>query len=143
MSDGAHMGVGAERALGTILGGEEQPEPEERMDPVKMRAEIEAQEGPSDYNGTAMYAAKLILHYFLDDPARAQYPNETEYEKNADGSTDFSRVKTPDLYARMKADGIDLAALDLTGFMWGWAVNAARYCVELPPVPNPAIVTIG
>lgn len=32
---------------------------------------------------------------------------------------------------------------DLTGFMWGWAVNAARHILKLGAVPNPAIITVG
>jgi hypothetical protein len=35
-----------------------------------------------------------------------------------------------------------LSDLGLTGFMWGWAVNAARYSLELPLEPNPAIVVL-
>lgn len=53
-------------------------------------------------------------------------------------------VKVRDgLYDVMKAEGIDLAELELTGFMWGWAVNAARKVLGDGPVPNPAIVEIG
>lgn len=46
------------------------------------------------------------------------------------------------LYDELKDRGVAIDALDLTGFMWGWAANAARYCVELPPAPNPAIMEI-
>ena len=31
----------------------------------------------------------------------------------------------------------------ITGNQWGWAVGAVAYLTEQPPVPNPAIVTIG
>ena len=31
---------------------------------------------------------------------------------------------------------------EMTGFMWGWGVNAARRCLDLLPVHNPAILTI-
>lgn len=51
----------------------------------------------------------------------------------------------PDLYQTLKEARPDLVEgtlEELTGFMWGWAVNAARYVSGLPAVPNPAIVTI-
>jgi len=32
---------------------------------------------------------------------------------------------------------------ECSGFQFGWALNAVRAIVELPPVPNPAILTIG
>jgi hypothetical protein len=35
-----------------------------------------------------------------------------------------------------------LGALGITGFQWGWAVNAARFAESLPPEPNPAIITV-
>jgi hypothetical protein len=37
----------------------------------------------------------------------------------------------------------EIAGLGITGFQWGWGVNAARRLVELPPQPNPAIVDVG
>ena len=33
-------------------------------------------------------------------------------------------------------------AMDFTGFMVGWAENAARYCKNLPEKHNPAIIEI-
>ena len=147
MSDGAHLGVSAERALGTILGAEEQPK--EGMTAGEMKDWILActATDATDYDGMARYAAKLVLEYLLADPKRAQIPTENEYEKDENGDLVFNdegglNLVTPDLYEVMKADGIDLSSLGLTGFMWGWAVNAARRCLELGPVPNPAIVTI-
>ena len=32
--------------------------------------------------------------------------------------------------------------MDFTGFMVGWAENAARYCKNLPEKSNPAIIEI-
>lgn len=145
MTDGAHLGVGAERALKTILGGEPQPAPEERQTAEQMRDEILATTvDPHTYGGTANYAAKLILEWLLADPLRAQGPAENVYDNGPDGQMlwvdGHAVVKERGWYDLMKADGIALDTLDLTGFMWGWAVNAARRCLELPPVPNPAII---
>lgn len=137
MSDGAHLGVGAERALGTVLGNDPQPAAEERMSAGEMAEWVMAATSAdaNSYDGCARYAAKLVLTWLLEDPTRASSPPENEYD-------DAYNVTTPGWYDRMKADGSPVASLDLTGFMWGWAVNAARRCVELPPSPNPAIVSI-
>lgn len=149
--DGAHLGVSADRALKTILGGAPQPADHERMDAATMRAWIlaaEPEHSRDSYEECARYAAKLVLEYLLADPVRVAIPTENVYEEDESGglvynSTGGLNLVTPGLYERMKADGIPLSDLGLSGFQWGWAVNAARRCVELPPVANPAILTIG
>jgi hypothetical protein len=73
------------------------------------------------YAGAADYAARLIIEWYIVDP---------------------KRVHDGDPYEPMKASGIDLARFGFTGFQWGWAVNAARACLELAAVPNPAIVHV-
>lgn len=146
MSDGAHLGVSAHDALSVVLGGDEEAEKPD-MDPEQMREWIMActKEDATDYDNMARYAAKLILVFLLEDPSRASIPSENVYKKGPDGEIDWSNmeVETPGLYDVMKEAGSDIDELGLSGFMWGWAVNAARRCVELPPVPNPAIVTLG
>lgn len=101
-----------------------------------------------DYDNTARYTAKLIMEWLMADPQRAQFPVENVYEYDAEGRLVFNDKGGLNLvqkgwYDRMKDDGIPLDQLGLSGFMWGWAANAARRCLELPEVPNPAIVTIG
>lgn len=146
MADGAHLGVTAKDALGVIVGGEEEAE-KPHMDPEQMREWIMActKDDATDYENMARYAAKLILVFLLEDPSRASIPSENVYKKGADGEIDWSNmeVETPGLYEVMKEAGVPIDDLDLTGFMWGWALNAARRCCELPPVANPAIVNIG
>lgn len=148
MGDGAHIGVGAGRALDTILGGAEQPDDEERQTAEEMRAEIMAlTENPNTYDGTAKWTAKFILDWLLANPGRAQEPTETVYDWNGDPDHGADGMK-PEFtkavgwYDLMKRDGVDLADLGLSGFMWGWAVNAARRCLELPAVANPAIIDV-
>ena len=145
--DGAQLGYDAKQALGAVLGGE-QPAPEEAMSAEQMAAEIMALEGdPNTYEGTANWCAKLIVLWLQANPQRASEPTEMEYDWNGDpdrGSDGMKPefVKSIGWYEQMKRDGVELADLDLTGFMWGWAVNAARRIVELPEVPNPAILNI-
>lgn len=77
--------------------------------------------GEDTYNGTALYAAKQILQWFLENPKRA--------------------MDDADPYRAMIEAGVIVNG-DLTVFQWGWAVNAARSILELPSVPNPAIVEL-
>lgn len=139
--DGAQLRIGAEAALHAILGGEQ---PTERETAEQMAASIMAlTEDPHTYDGTARWCAQLIVRWLQADPSRAQGPVENVYALHDDGRTNYAVVAERGWYYRMKADGVPLDTLGLSGFMWGWAVNAARRCVELPEVPNPAIVTIG
>ena len=50
-------------------------------------------------------------------------------------------VRHPGLSKLLKDAGVELPN-GISGFQWGWAVNASRYCVELPPASNPAILTV-
>lgn len=149
-SDGAHLGYSAETSLKAILGAE-QPAEGSAMDPRQMMEWILSAPGepfPNDtgqaYDACARYAARLVLQWLLADPTRAQSPVENVYE--ADTEDRFAMplaVVERGWYDRMKDDGVPIGDLGLSGFMWGWAVNAARRCAELPAVPNPAIMTIG
>ncbi len=135
MADGAHLGFGAEDSMKAAIGG---AEPAESMTAQEMKDQILASEMSEgfDYNGAAMYTAKLVLLWLEEDPTRAQTPSENTYDEDY-------QVVTSGWYEQIKEANDDLAEMGLTGFMWGWAVNAARRCLELPPVPNPAIMTIG
>lgn len=148
--DGAHMGVSANRALKTILSGEDQPTEEEQMDPVQMRdwilqPDIDYGDDMGEgYGEVARRIARTILTYYMADPRRATIPTESEYDWEADpdhGAHGMKPefVKHLGLYDIMKQEGVPFEP-GFTGFQWGWAVNAARRCVELPPVPNPAFL---
>lgn len=151
MSDGAHQGVTPERALKTILGGEPAPTPDEGNEWFVLRDKVrDAAPNPDTYDGCALRAARLILEYFDEDEEREALPTENVYAKDTDGQLVWEdegrslKLVQPGLYEVMKEAGItELEYLGLTGFQWGWAVNAARHIKGLPPVPNPAIITIG
>ena len=139
--DGAQMGVDAESAMNAALGG---PQPEKVSTMAETAERIRATTTANSYSEAADYCAHLILDWLEADPSRAQGPTENVYEDDPE----TGRMAWPAVvlehgwYDRMKDDGIPLDQLALTGFMWGWAVNAARAIVELPEVPNPAIVTL-
>jgi hypothetical protein len=151
MTDGASQGIKPERALKTILGGEAPPEDDEGMSRQEMRDAILAvdlSEPPQSYDDACMQTARLIYDFVMEDPfERRKIPPETEYDWDGDpdrGSAGMKPeyIKAVGLYDTMKEHGIDLASLGLSGFQWGWAVNAARYALAELPVPNPAIITI-
>jgi hypothetical protein len=145
--DGAHLGYTAEQGMKQVLGGEE---PEETMTTAEMAAWIQGatlEQSYDSYNECARYAAKLILNAFLADPSLTNLPAETEYDWDGDPAHGTQGMKSEyiiqlGLYEVLKDRGAPLKELELTGFMYGWALNAARRCVEVGPVPNPAIVTI-
>jgi len=156
--DGAHLGVGAERALKTILGGEPAPTEAESESVEAMRARILAAPIASEtYDGVATACARLILEAWQRYPRLLEVPFETVYLTGDDGRmvligdhpADQSVVPlAPGLHSVLKSvyhgrpDALAVLS-DLTGFMWGWAVNAALRCIDQPPAPNPALITVG
>ena len=123
--DGADLNMPADGAMKAVLGGE-QPE---RLDDAAFAQKIRTAERVHSYDGCATRCARLVLEYLESHPEA--------HAKDANG----------DLYDLVKAsvspeDRKEVMG-ELTGFMWGWAVNAARHVLKLKPVPNPAIITIG
>jgi hypothetical protein len=158
MSDGAHLGVGAERALKTILGGDPAPTEGECESVEAMRARILAAPIAAEtYDGTATACARLILEACKAYPQLVEVPHEAEYLRDEDGRmviigehpADQVIVQIrPGLHTVLKqvyAHRPDALAVfsALTGFMWGWAVNAALRCIDRPAVPNPALLTVA
>lgn len=139
MSDGAHLGVTPERALGTIIGGDPPPAADEGMDVAAFRAWIEA--APDDatsYDDATRRVALLVLRHLEAHPQDINLPIDGSYEMRGD---EFVKVGR-DLWDAI--DGEHHPACEgITGFMWGFACNAARRCLEAPPVANPAIMTLG
>jgi len=154
-SDGAHAGISADRALETIVGGKPPPGEDERTDAASLRRRIlaAAQRGgePTGYGDCADMVAGMILMFYGAHPEARAWPVDGEYHWEVDGKA--VSAFTPE--AQLVRDGPDLSTevnkftdgklngLGITGFQWGWAVNAARFAADLPPEPNPAIITIG
>lgn len=93
------------------------PTPEAR---AALEAVSDEAEFPYSYSGQAWRAAYRILRAYKDQPA------------------ELLKIGPYD-----DIPGVALSDLDLTGFMFGWALNAARQLCALPPGPNGAIVNIG
>lgn len=158
MSDGAHQGVGAKRALETILGDAPSPSEDEGRTPHEMRLWLlAAPDPPWDYNANgyedcARYIGKQVLEAYLADVALVALPMDNEYEwetddagrlvgykRDADGK---AIVKVRGLHDVLVERGADITGHGITGFQWGWAVNAARYAVDADQQPNPAIIEL-
>ena len=164
--DGADLGVSADVALSAVMGGE-QPKSEDKRDPVQMEAYLRGTpdtiggygEGGSGYEDSARLLGKYVLEFMLRHNESAQLPAEPEFDREhpayqkwiaGDGSYDAVKdaVKVEgfgEYWQRVEPDNYREAMdkIQPSGFQFGWALNAARYCCELPSVPNPAIVTIG
>lgn len=144
--DGADMGITAGRALKTVLGGEPSPSPDEGMTPQEMAAYLESVPlTPADYDDAGRACGRIVLKYLRAHPEDAMLPANGEYKFN--GYENIPLIVTPGIHDQMKQKAPELAkglrGLGLTGFLFGWGVNAAMYALDLPSVPNPAIVTIG
>jgi len=152
-ADGAHIGVDAERALRTILGGEPSPGEDEQMDAETFRAWIKTADRQDSYGETARLAARYLLEYLTAHPEDMRLPLEDTYDwdraraelgRSPESIEEMLRYRsTEGVWDRAAAEYPQLKQLDLTGFMAGWAFNAARRCLELPPAANPALLTIG
>lgn len=164
--DGADLGVSAEVALSAVMGGE-QPKPEDKRDPVQMEAYLRGApdtiggygEGGSGYEDSARLLGKYVLEFMLLHPESSQLPSETEFDRDhpafqewmntghwTEGVKEAVKMESlGDFWERVEPESYREAMdkVQPSGFQFGWALNAARYCCELPSVPNPAIMTIG
>ena len=118
--DGANLGVDAEKSCEAVLGGE-QPKEGDRRNPQQMREYLMSapesyEEGCTSYGEAARWLARQYL-ILLD----ADYKGDL-----------YDEVKR-------KQGG---RSMDFTGFMVGWAENAARYVKSMPEKANPAIMEI-
>jgi hypothetical protein len=149
--DGAHLGYGMDAALRGALGGEE---PKKRMTTEEMREYIEsAPAAPDTYDDYGRVVAKLVLEFLERHHEACMMPADSVHSWPVlpDGETDWNgtpKVVVEGLYDYMKRIEPEWQQAhydifgEMTGFMWGWGVNAARSVLNLPPVHNPAILTI-
>lgn len=151
MTDGAHQGIDAESAMKFIVGGEDHPEQmsDEEFEQMIRKAPLE---GDLDYSGGANAMARILLEALEKHPQLRDLPDGHEYLMTSDGQifrTDEGwspialNVDLYDVIKRLHPEHQETIFDNLTGFMWGWAVNASRKILGLGPVPNPAIMTIG
>jgi len=156
MGDGAQANIDAGTAMRAIIGGGDIPD--ELPTDMTFAETIRAAELPEEwvsggdgYAAYANYAALIVLRIYEKYPMTQGLSDEPEYLRDGDGTIDWTRpiALNVTLYNVVKQLHTDengparrcLSAL--SGFQWGWAVNAARKIVGLGPVPNPALLTIS
>lgn len=171
MGDGSNLGISADRALKTILGGEPEPTGAEEQTAEQVRERI-ATATPDSYGGATDCLTRAVLRLFDQREECQVWPSSPEYawtlpdgtrltndEARARGLWERSHGDMVDAEtgARWGAHGPDLFATakevateeerkafeGSTGFMWGFAVNQARWLLGQHIGSNPAIVTMN
>ena len=127
LADGAHLNVDADRALETILGDKPSPTKDERKSDTEFADWIRSAKSPDgeelDYGETSRYIAKLYL---------------MAMENGCQGDEGWD--VWPEILERWPGEAAKVEGS--TGFMHGWAFNAARKVLNMPPAPNPALLEI-
>lgn len=126
-ADGAQQGVSAGDALDVILGGKDPDDVGESTTAEMARRvmgthllDVDGDYGRmGDWTAHMYVDTAVLLGYFPDDTYAATK------ERLGEGSAEYENLT------------------QISGFMHGWAENAARAILELPEVPNPALVTIS
>jgi hypothetical protein len=139
-SDGAEYGVGAENAMHVVIGGDE-------PDPIKdFKAYIMAPIPENlSYDDCARLCAQIILKHFDTFPEDIGAPASDDRKYNHDYTKYTLVIKGLDTLIAEKSPSLDatLHELGLSGFQWGWAVNAAYHIKGVKAVQNPALVVVG
>ena len=160
--DGAASGLTASEALGIVLGGEdpeEKPRPsqQEYLDSCAMPhkwtpAAIDAfldysADGGRAYAECGRIIGKLILDFLRDHPECENMPAENQHDWSNFHGEGIPPIAVEGLWGYIERvdvqRGKKMNACGPTGFMVGWAVNAARTAMGWGPVANPALFTIG
>jgi hypothetical protein len=134
-----------------IAGDGRLPEPE--MTPETMAAYLLGPEGTIEdfYSDSARRCGRFILTCVRAHPELQDAPTETVYDwatwresggPNRNEMPPVLQRGWSDLLKEIDPEGYRAAVAEITGFQWGWAANAARFALNLPPVANPAIVEI-
>jgi hypothetical protein len=140
MSDGANHGITAGRALDTILGGEPPPKKDEGMTPAQMREFLEHGTAKDAYSDASRVTGAIILAFLDAHPNLRHLQADDVYHFPKDSKGEYE-ITALGLIGAMELAGVKIDD-GLTGFMYGWAVNAAKYALGAPPVANPALLTV-
>ncbi len=154
--DGASLGIMPERALGTIFRGDDQPTEDEKLSPEEFETKIRVAPIESrSYDGASLAMARIIVDAVEKYPCLRGVPMESVYLRDKDEKMVwFEDRESPSVHIRagmydvLKDIFPDEACPErkvmqgLSGFMWGWAYNAAAQVLKLEAQPNPAIMEI-
>lgn len=142
------------KAIETILGSKSAPNEDEEKTPqwwlehLKQKESVLNKDDNTDsYDNHAEVMAKYIIEAYQSQPGLIHAPNKNVYLKPTDWNNpivlmwDLSDLLEKHIYTN-KDHPFRIALSEATGFTWGWAYNIARYALGLPPMANPAIMTI-
>lgn len=142
--DGAHEGLTAEDGATRAIAGDAAKSGTKT--PAEMEAYLLTATVADSYDSAARCLGKFILLALRARPELHNVPTETVYDwkKNFDGThmPPVLQRGLSDLLKDVDPEGYKAAVDGVTGFQWGWAVNAARYVLQLPPVKNPALMEL-
>lgn len=143
--DGLKATEGAERAIAG------KPAPPKTLTPAEMASYLAGDDNPwgtdeDGYNESARLLGRFILENLRAHADLQDAPIMSKYDLDSWDGNGPAPVIVAGLDKRLEVldyAGYKQAVDGVTGFMWGWAVNAARYALDLPQQPNPALVTVG
>jgi hypothetical protein len=140
MEDGAHLNVGAESAMKSIIGGSEPTVlTDEQFEEMIRTADLDR--SPVNYDMAANQVARLVLEAYEKYPRLQTMPDYAEYIEVDDGGLVPITTTLTDVIFRIYKGHKALSGI--SGFQWGWGVNAARKILNLGPLPNPALLEIS
>jgi hypothetical protein len=150
MSDGANLGIRAEDAMKKIVGGKEiESKPLSMEELEKLIRSRPLPPGPLEFDYSV--CSEAIAHCFLvledEDPGildrREHYPDDSEYRELRGKPRDPTNAAWEAAKKKWPSFADDSYAGGASGFMVGWALNAARNIKGYGQTGNPAILTIG
>lgn len=92
--------------------------------------------GDGGYDNAARHCAKVLLRVAARDPEA--FKGALDRFREHPYGDDLEQLMTADERAATME-----GRFGVTGYQWGWAVNAVAHLLEQEAVPNPAIVTLG
>lgn len=150
MSDLAHFAIDAETAFKANINGATKEERETaRISTELFEARIREAPlvGDLSYSSCAEAIARVMLEAYETYPQLRTLSDTHVYLEPIDWANPvYLNVTFTDILYKLHPQGTDIRddVLDTaSGFMWGWAVNAARSILGLGSLPNPALLKIG
>lgn len=157
MSDGSNLGITSGRALKTILGGDEQPDDDEKQTKAETLARIMSRpdpsiedtawnvaEGEDGYSFATDCIAKAFLLIEEKYPGTLNTP--TYYPDDYDYELLRGAARSPESAVWDKAveewPAFRAWAGGATGFMVSFAFNTARWLNDKPVLQNSAIISV-
>lgn len=136
MTDGSRMGITADRALQSVIGGKDDPIKEEQRSSNDLRKRIE--ETPLADSGKNPFEGEVTDEMYgqaTDCIAHAMLLTTTDEHKDSNESEAWNRIK-------IRWPEFDIWIGGASGFMVGFAWNCVRYIHGWDEQDNPAMMYV-